>query len=184
MITLGTGLGGGFILNGKPYGGGGMAGEIGHMVIRQGGAPCSCGRRGCWEAYCSATGLIRRTREAMAAHKESKLWALAENEEANVNGKVILAAYDAGDETAVQVVNTYVHYLCVGVTSIINIFQPEVLCLGGGISRRSDVLVEPIRAFNAAHGYGRSCPKQPRIMSAELFGDAGIIGAALLGKGK
>ena len=100
------------------------------------------------------------------------------------NGKVILAAYDAGDETAVQVVNTYVHYLCVGVTSIINIFQPEVLCLGGGISRRSDVLVEPIRAFNAAHGYGRSCPKQPRIMSAELFGDAGIIGAALLGKGK
>ena len=83
-----------------------------------------------------------------------------------------------------QVVTTYVHYLCVGVTSIINIFQPEVLCLGGGISRRSDVLVEPIRAFNAAHGYGRSCPKQPRIMSAELFGDAGIIGAALLGKGK
>ena len=69
-------------------------------------------------------------------------------------------------------------------TSIINIFQPEVLCLGGGISRRSDVLVEPIRAFNAAHGYGRSCPKQPRIMSAELFGNAGIIGAALLGKGK
>ncbi len=127
---------------------------------------------------------VRQAREAMAAHKESKLWALAENEEANVNGKVILAAYDAGDETAVQVVNTYVHYLCVGVTSIINIFQPEVLCLGGGISRRSDVLVEPIRAFNAAHGYGRSCPKQSRIMSAELFGDAGIIGAALLGKGK
>ena len=140
--------------------------------------------RGCFEQYGSVTALICQAREAMATHKESKLWALAENEEANVNGKVILAAYDAGDETAVQVVNTYVHYLCVGVTSIINIFQPEVLCLGGGISRRSDVLVEPIRAFNAAHGYGRSCPKQPRIMSAELFGDAGIIGAALLGKGK
>ena len=154
MVTLGTGVGGGVVLNGKLLTG------------------------------CSVTALICQAREAMAAHKESKLWALAENEEANVNGKVILAAYDAGDETAVQVVNTYVHYLCVGVTSIINIFQPEVLCLGGGISRRSDVLVEPIRAFNAAHGYGRSCPKQPRIMSAELFGDAGIIGAALLGKGK
>ena len=173
------------MLNGKLLTGcNGAAAELGHFVIDMHGKECNCGMRGCFEQYGSVTALICQAREAMAAHKESKLWVLAENEEANVNGKVILAAYDAGDETAVQVVNTYVHYLCVGVTSIINIFQPEVLCLGGGISRRSDVLVEPIRAFNAAHGYGRSCPKQPRIMSAELFGDAGIIGAALLGKGK
>ena len=185
MVTLGTGVGGGVVLNGKLLTGcNGAAAELGHFVIDMHGKECNCGMRGCFEQYGSVTALICQAREAMAAHKESKLWALAENEEANVNGKVILAAYDAGDETAVQVVNTYVHYLCVGVTSIINIFQPEVLCLGGGISRRSDVLVEPIRAFNAAHGYGRSCPKQPRIMSAELFGDAGIIGAALLGKGK
>ena len=185
MVTLGTGVGGGVVLNGKLLTGcNGAAAELGHFVIDMHGKECNCGMRGCFEQYGSVTALICQAREAMAAHKESKLWALAENEEANVNGKVILAAYDAGDETAVQVANTYVHYLCVGVTSIINIFQPEVLCLGGGISRRSDVLVEPIRAFNAAHGYGRSCPKQPRIMSAELFGDAGIIGAALLGKGK
>lgn len=185
MVTLGTGVGGGVVLNGKLLTGcNGAAAELGHFVIDMHGKECNCGMRGCFEQYGSVTALICQAREAMAAHKESKLWALAENEEANVNGKVILAAYDAGDEIAVQVVNTYVHYLCVGVTSIINIFQPEVLCLGGGISRRSDVLVEPIRAFNAAHGYGRSCPKQPRIMSAKLFGDAGIIGAALLGKGK
>lgn len=185
MVTLGTGVGGGIIEDSRIVTGcNWAAGELGHFVIDMNGEPCNCGLRGCFEQYGSVTALICQAREAMAAHKESKLWALAENEEANVNGKVILAAYDAGDETAVQVVNTYVHYLCVGVTSIINIFQPEVLCLGGGISRRSDVLVEPIRAFNAAHGYGRSCPKQPRIMSAELFGDAGIIGAALLGKGK
>lgn len=185
MVTLGTGVGGGIIEDSRIVTGcNWAAGELGHFVIDMNGEPCNCGLRGCFEQYGSVTALICQAREAMAAHKESKLWVLAENEEANVNGKVILAAYDAGDETAVQVVNTYVHYLCVGVTSIINIFQPEVLCLGGGISRRSDVLVEPIRAFNAAHGYGRSCPKQPRIMSAELFGDAGIIGAALLGKGK
>lgn len=185
MVTLGTGVGGGIIEDSRIVTGcNWAAGELGHFVIDMNGEPCNCGLRGCFEQYGSVTALICQAREAMAAHKESKLWALAENEEANVNGKVILAAYDAGDETAVQVVNTYVHYLCIGVTSIINIFQPEVLCLGGGISRRSDVLVEPIRAFNAAHGYGRSCPKQPRIMSAELFGDAGIIGAALLGKGK
>ena len=162
MVTLGTGVGGGVVLNGKLLTGcNGAAAELGHFVIDMHGKECNCGMRGCFEQYGSVTALICQAREAMAAHKESKLWALAENEEANVNGKVILAAYDAGDETAVQVVNTYVHYLCVGVTSIINIFQPEVLCLGGGIS-----------------------PKQPRIMSAELFGDAGIIGAALLGKGK
>lgn len=185
MVTLGTGVGGGIIEDSRIVTGcNWAAGELGHFVIDMNGEPCNCGLRGCFEQYGSVTALICQAREAMAAHKESKLWALAENEEANVNGKVILAAYDAGDETAVQVVNTYVHYLCIGLTSIINIFQPEVLCLGGGISRRSDVLVEPIRAFNAAHGYGRSCPKQPRIMSAELFGDAGIIGAALLGKGK
>ena len=166
MVTLGTGVGGGVVLNGKLLTG--AAAELGHFVIDMHGKECNCGMRGCFEQYGSVTALICQAREAMAAHKESKLWALAENEEANVNGKIILAAYDAGDETAVQVVNTYVHYLCIGVT----------------ISRRSDVLVEPIRAFNAAHGYGRSCPKQPRIMSAELFGDAGIIGAALLGKGK
>ena len=162
MVTLGTGVGGGVVLNGKLLTGcNGAAAELGHFVIDMHGKECNCGMRGCFEQYGSVTALICQAREAMAAHKESKLWALAENEEANVNGKVILAAYDAGDETAVQVVNTYVHYLCVGVTSIINIFQPEVLCLGGGISRRSDVLVEPIRAFNAAHGYGRSCPSSP-----------------------
>ena len=150
MVTLGTGVGGGVVLNGKLLTGcNGAAAELGHFVIDMHGKECNCGMRGCFEQYGSVTALICQAREAMAAHKESKLWALAENEEANVNGKVILAAYDAGDETAVQVVNTYVHYLCVGVTSIINIFQPEVLCLGGGISRRSDVLVEPIRAFNA-----------------------------------
>ena len=120
----------------------------------------------------------------MAAHKESKLWALAENEEANVNGKVILAAYDAGDETAVQVVNTYVHYLCIGVTSIINIFQPEVLCLGGGISRRSDVLVEPIRASMPHTAMAAAAPSSPASCRLSCSATRASSARPLLGKGK
>lgn len=183
MLTLGTGVGGGVVLNGKLLTGcNGAGAELGHFVIDMQGRECNCGLRGCFEQYGSVTALIRQATEAMAGHPESRLWELAGGDAAKVTGKVILAAYDAGDETAVQVVRAYVQYLCIGVTSIINIFQPEVLCLGGGISRRGDVLVEPLKEYNALHGYGRSCPKQPRILSAKLFGDAGIIGAALLGR--
>lgn len=184
-ITLGTGVGGGIVIENGVYAGFNFAAaELGHIVIDFGGEQCACGRRGCWEQYSSATALTRQTREMMEKCPDSQMWALCDGKAENASARTAFDAMRLGDKAGAEVVDTYIRYLACGVVNLINIFQPEVLCLGGGISRRSDVLVEPIRAFNAAHGYGRSCPKQPRIMSAELFGDAGIIGAALLGKGK
>ena len=154
----------------------GAAAELGHFVIQQDGLECNCGLRGCFEQYGSVTALIQQARAAMADHSESALWT------GELNGKRIFDAAQAGDAVARQVVDTYIGYLCVGVTSIINIFQPEILCIGGGISRQRDVLIQPLRAYNAAHGYSRGTGPQTDIVAARLFGDAGIIGAALLGR--
>lgn len=177
MVTLGTGVGGGVVLDGHVLTGcNGAAAELGHFVIQQDGLECNCGLRGCFEQYGSVTALIQQARAAMADHPESALWT------GELNGKRIFDAAQAGDAIARQVVDTYIGYLCVGVTSIINIFQPEILCIGGGISRQGDVLIQPLRAYNAAHGYSRGTGPQTDIVAAQLFGDAGIIGAALLGR--
>lgn len=184
MVTLGTGVGGGVVLNGRMLTGcNGAAAELGHFVIQQDGLPCNCGLRGCFEQYGSVTALIEQARAAMREAPQSMLWTLAGGNAANVTGRVVFDAADAGDAAACRVVDTYLGYLCVGVTSIINIFQPEVLCLGGGVSRRGERLVQPLRDYNAAHGYARGGGPQTRIVAAQLFGDAGIIGAALLGRG-
>lgn len=181
MITLGTGLGGGFILNGKPYGGGGMAGEIGHMVIRQGGAPCSCGRRGCWEAYCSATGLIRRTREAMAAYPESLLHRLAA-ESGTVDGRTAFQAAEQGDPTALDVCRAYGNDLAEGLTDLVNMLDPEAVAIGGGVAGAPEaLLLDPVRKLVAQACYSRHVGKVPRIVTAVLGGDAGLMGAASLG---
>lgn len=181
VITLGTGLGGGLILDGKLHVGGGMAGEVGHMVIEKDGAPCSCGRRGCWEAYCSATGLIRLTREAMEQHPESLLHTLAA--ESGVEGRTAFQAAEAGDETARAVCRKYAEYLAAGLTNLVNILQPEIVAVGGGVSAASDeLLFRPLREIVEAECYARHAGKAPRILRAEMGNDAGIIGAALLKK--
>lgn len=180
VITLGTGVGGGFVLNGKLYSGGGMVGEVGHMVIEKGGVPCNCGRRGCWEAYSSATGLIRMTREAMEAHPESLLHQVAA-ENGGVEGRTAFSAAEAGDETALGVCKTFVEYLAAGVTNLVNILQPEILAVGGGVAGAPEhLLMEPLRRIVEAECYPRHTGKLPRILRAELGNDAGIIGAALL----
>ena len=180
VITLGTGVGGGIILNGKLYSGGGMVGEVGHMVIEKGGVPCNCGRRGCWEAYSSATGLIRMTREAMEAHPESLLHRIAA-ENGGVEGRTAFSAAEAGDETALGVCKTFVEYLAAGVTNLVNILQPEILAVGGGVAGAPEhLLMEPLRRIVEAECYPRHAGKLPRILRAELGNDAGIIGAALL----
>lgn len=180
VITLGTGVGGGFVLNGKLYSGGGMVGEVGHMVIEKGGVPCNCGRRGCWEAYSSATGLIRMTREAMEAHPESLLHQVAA-ENGGVEGRTAFQAAEAGDETALGVCKTFVEYLAAGVTNLVNILQPEILAVGGGVAGAPEhLLMEPLRRIVEAECYPRHTGKLPRILRAELGNDAGIIGAALL----
>ena len=136
-ITLGTGVGGGAVLGGKLYTGFNYAGmEVGHFVLEHGGRPCTCGRRGCFETYCSATALIRRTREEMEQAPDSLLWTLAGGDLNGVNGRTAFDGAARGDHTAVRVVVEYIRYLACGITSLVNIFQPEVFCVGGGVANQ------------------------------------------------
>ncbi len=182
MMTLGTGVGGGIIEKGHIVAGcNWAAGELGHFVIERGGIPCSCGMCGCFEQYASVSALVRQTRKAMEKAPKSLMWKLAGNDEQNVNGRTAFDAMRQGDSEAKEVVDRYIYDLCIGVTSMINIFQPEVFCIGGGISREGETLIAPIRKYVKQYGYARGSKHQPRITAARLAGDAGIIGAALLG---
>ncbi len=180
-ITLGTGVGGGAVLDGKLYTGFNYAGmEVGHMVLEHGGRLCTCGRRGCFEAYCSATALIRRTRERMEADRQSLLWELCGGDPSKVEGKTPFDAAERGDETAKAVVAEYIDYLASGITSLVNILQPEVLCVGGGIAYQGEKLLAPIRAVLDREDYARNNDRRTRLVRAALGNNAGIIGAALL----
>lgn len=179
-ITLGTGVGGGIILDGKVYSGFNYAGaELGHMVIMVDGEDCTCGRQGCWEAYASATALVRQTRRAMEAHPDSTMWKIAGSLD-NVDGRTAFDGMRAGDEAASQVVENYVHYVACGLINVINIFQPEVLCIGGGICKEGETLLKPIREYIFQERYSKFCEQQTRLCVAELGNDAGVIGAACL----
>ncbi|MGP1543667.1 MAG: ROK family protein [Candidatus Fimenecus sp.] len=181
-ITLGTGVGSGIVLNGKILEGiNGAAGEMGHMVIVANGEPCTCGRRGCWEAYSSATGLIRMTKEAMDKDKKSLMWMLSGGDKRNVNGRTSFDAMRKGDKTAAMVVNEYIGYLAIGITNLVNIFQPDIICLGGGVANEGESLLEPLRELVEKAHYSIHCERQTKICKARLGNDAGIIGAALLG---
>ena len=140
-ITLGTGVGGGIIIDGKIYCGSNFGGaEIGHTVIDVNGPMCSCGRKGCFEVFSSATGLIRMTKEALAAHPESAM-----KDEERITGRTAFNYMRAGDETAKQVVDDYIRYLAAGITNTINIFQPDVLCIGSGVCNEGDPLLLPMK---------------------------------------
>ncbi|MBR6530506.1 MAG: ROK family protein [Clostridia bacterium] len=184
MITLGTGVGGGIILNGKIHTGiNHSAGELGHIVIHHGGRKCTCGRRGCWETYSSAVGLIEMTREKMRERTDSAMWRLCDGDSKRLSGKTAFAASRLGDEAACEVVGTYVEYLACGLTNIINIFQPEVLSIGGGISGEGEYLLEPLRRIVDFEQYSSSCPVKTRLCIATAGNDAGIIGAAFFQTG-
>ncbi len=181
FITLGTGVGGGIIINKKVYSGfNGAGGELGHITLVYNGIPCNCGNVGCWEAYASVTALIRQTKEAMEAHPESLMNKIAA-EENKVSGRTAFNAAKAGDEAAKAVVAQYCEYVAAGLVSIINIFQPEKLVIGGGISKEGEYLLKPIREYCNAHEYNKYL-KKVDISIATLFNDAGIIGAALSAK--
>lgn len=180
-ITLGTGVGGGIIVDGKIYSGSNFAGaEIGHTVIEVDGAQCSCGRKGCFEAYSSATGLIRMTNEAIAEHPESLMAKMSEK--AKVTARTSFDAMRDGDECAKFIVDKYIKYLAAGITNTINIFQPDVLCIGGGVCNEGDALLLPMKAIVEKEVYTRDSEKNTKIVIAELGNDAGIIGAAFLGR--
>ena len=181
-VTLGTGLGGGLVINGKVYQGiNGVAGEIGHMVICPGGEECTCGRKGCWEAYSSATALKRQTRIAMAASPDSLMWKLAPSLD-RVRGRTAFDAMRMGDPAATLVVDAYVYYLGEGITNCVNILQPEVVCIGGGVCAEGEDLLAPVREYVEKYRFGRGNIRQPKIVGATLQNDAGVIGAAMLGK--
>ena len=181
-ITLGTGVGGGIIIDGKIYGGFNFAGaELGHTVIMVDGELCTCGRFGCWEAYASATALINQTRRAMVNHPDSAMWSIAEDLD-KVNGRTAFDGMRAGDAVAAQVVDTYIKYIATGLINVINIFQPEVLCIGGGICKEGDTLLKPLAAHIERERYSKYSSHQTRLCVATLGNDAGIIGAAFLGE--
>lgn len=181
-ITLGTGVGSGIIVDGKLVTGVNYtAGEMGHMVIVCGGEQCSCGRRGCWERYASATALIQQTKDAMAMDPFTKMWDIVKDGDIkNVDGKTAFDAMRAGDGTAAKVVEKYMGYLACGLVNVINTFQPEIICIGGGISNEKENLLAPVRRLVAAQTYSIHAVKQTKIRCAELGNDAGIIGAAFL----
>ncbi len=180
VITLGTGVGGGIITDGKIYTGFNFCGgELGHTVIEYNGRQCSCGRKGCFEAYSSATALINFTKEAMEADKNTKMWEIAGSIE-NVDGKTAFDGMRAGDKTAIDVVNTYINYLGCGLTNVVNTFQPEMLLIGGGICKEGDNLTNPLREFIARESYCIDEKASTKLDIAKLGNDAGIIGAAYL----
>ena len=185
MITLGTGVGGGIVIDGKVYSGFNHAGgELGHIVIEKGGRPCSCGRRGCWEAYSSATGLVNMTREKVNECKIKGIPSLMVDEfdqTGRVSARTAFSAMKKGDKAGSEVVNEYVDYLACGLTNIINVFQPEVLSIGGGISGEGDYLLKPLLEIVRTEQYTRNVPNQCKVRIAELGNDAGIVGAAGLG---
>ncbi len=186
MITLGTGVGGGVIIGGKVFSGSNYAGaELGHIVIEAGGRQCGCGRRGCWEAYSSATGLINMTKEKIEECKANgRATAMTDYVEKHgkVNGRTAFDCMRAGDAAAKEVVDTYIKYLASGLASIINIFQPEVLSIGGGISGEGQFLIDLVFPYVDKERYGGDfIDNKTQIRIAELGNDAGIVGAAFLG---
>ncbi len=180
-VTLGTGVGSGIVIDGKIFRGANSAGgEIGHTVINVNGEPCNCGRNGCWERYASATALIAQTKAAMEEYPDSKMWNCAGGKIENVNGRTAFDAMRMGDEIAKDVVDKYIYFVSVGVINIINVFQPDVLCVGGGICNEGETLLAPLRKFCEEERYSKYTKKQTVICKAELGNDAGVIGAAML----
>ena len=181
MITLGTGLGGGIIIDNKIYSGFNYAGaELGHIVIEVDGLPCSCGRKGCWEAYSSATGLINMTKVKLAETKDTIMHEMVAHD-GKVSGRTAFDAMRKGDKAAKEVVDKYIYYLAMGIVNIINIFQPEVLVIGGGICNEKHYLTDPLMDIVDKEQYSRNSTKKTEIRIATLGNDAGIIGAAMLG---
>ena len=177
FMTLGTGVGGGIILDGKVWSGfNGAGAEIGHQSLVFNGKPCTCGRRGCLEAYASVTALIAQTKEAMEQNPDSMMVQWAEDH-GKVNGRTAFECAKAGDPAAIAVRDRYIEYVAEGICSIVNVLQPEILSIGGGISREGDTLLTPLKEYFAVNDYNKHM-KKTDIRIARLFGDAGIVGAA------
>ena len=183
MITIGTGVGGGIILDGKIFTGGinSHGAEVGHTVIVANGRRCGCGRRGCWEAYASASALKALTKETISdLEKLGVKTTMADWPK--ISARTAFSCAREGDAEAQKLVSIYIYYLSVGITNLINIFQPEIVLIGGGVSGEGDNLILPLTEIINREQYTRNHAVKTRIMTAKLGNDAGIIGAAALGK--
>ncbi len=181
MLTLGTGVGGGIVIDKKLYEGpNGMSSELGHIVMRKNGLVCGCGRRGCFEQYASVTALVRITKAEMLKDKSSLMWALVDNDIEKVNGKTAFQGEKLGDKTAKRVVKKYISYLGEGILDYCNIFRPDAIVIGGGISNEGDNLTKRIVEYLEKYEYGYKGTPKTAILTATLKNDAGIVGAASL----
>ncbi len=182
MITLGTGIGGGAVYNGKLFPGfSGFGGEYGHIPLVHNGVQCGCGKKGCFEIYGSANALKRETREAAEQHPESLIWELCEGNLDNIGGRTAFDAADQGDETGKAVVEQYINYLADGLSGIVNVFRPEVVVLGGGVSNQGASLLDPLNEKVRELCLAPETIEPPKVVKATLGNSAGIIGAGLLG---
>ena len=180
MITLGTGIGGAIAIDGKILNGvNGMAGEIGHMVIQKNGNTCSCGRRGCFETYASASALVDLIKQEIVFCKSINEHTLME-EAPRINARVAFDAYKKGDKGAKRVLDQYMKSLSCGIASLINIFQPELFIIGGGISGQKQNLIDMLHPYIQKELFSSCIQRQTEITTAQCENDAGIIGAALL----
>jgi glucokinase len=178
LITIGTGIGGGLVTDGKLFIGGMKHGfEFGHATLVFGGEQCTCGHDGCIEAYCSAAALVREGRRAAEAHHESAMYTRANGDISNINAKLVMDCARTGDEQAVEIYHKFTDYLGASVCTAIALFDPEVIAFGGGVSNDGEFLLAPIRAYAEKYAFFRSHAK---IVAAEMHNDAGIVGAAML----
>ena len=181
LVTLGTGVGGGVILDGKPFVGvHGVATEVGHMVVKFDGIMCSCGHRGCWERYASATAIIREGKISAEANPEGMIARSVENDLNKITAKTVIDCARAGDPDAVKLFDDYCFWIAVGLGNLVNAYDPEVFVLGGGVSAAGDFLLMPVREKLKETVFFRTMP-YARVEIAQLGNDAGIIGAAMLG---
>ena len=178
MITLGTGVGGGIVINKQIYSGSnGLAAEIGHFVIKMGGEKCGCGRRGCFEAYGSATALIRMTKaELDKCFMSGEATLMAES--SKISARTAFDAFKQGDAAAARVIEEYTDALANGIASLVNIFQPDVFIIGGGVSGEGQFLIDLLQPKFDAEDFARTAQNRTRLCTATCGNDAGIIGAA------
>lgn len=182
VITIGTGLGAGIIIDGKLFSGSNYAGaEIGHTVINVDGEQCTCGRKGCFEAYCSVPALIRSTKRGIEKYPDTLMKKIAE-EKGKISGRTAFIAAKQGDKAGKEVVDEFIKNLACGIINTINVFQPNIFCIGGGVSNEGDNLLIPLKKRIDSEVYSKNSLCNTKIVLCQLGNRSGIIGASMLGK--
>lgn len=176
-LTIGTGIGGGLILDGKLYhGASDAAGEIGHTTIDSTGRRCKCGNYGCLEAYTSGPAIAERARESIRGEEESMLLAMVDGDASKITAQTVYDAAKRGDLIALEVVRDTAHFLGVGISNLINIFNPDTVVVAGGVTQAGDALFDPLRAEVRRRAF-KPAVEACRIVPGALPLSAGVVGA-------